>query len=247
MKTLKQHIFEKLKVNTSVIKELTFEQLRKALVDCISRNGGSDKFVVSLLSSKFEKNPIYTKLDSNTAPIKAIVYIDDNYNQRGGWIKLLLSKYNIEISDNQELHKFLSNESIERLIDYIETYDESIVEKLKVSKSSVYAMTLKEFAKERKSLRRKENSFKLNSQYDMKDMFINWVEKMLVEDGVIDEIPFGGFMKHILRFDGDILIDNIVDDEVDPPVSTEMYLTWGEAYMRIVTYYIKNEIFTEPV
>ena len=53
-------------------------------------------------------------------------------------------------------------------------------------------------------------------------------------------------MKHILRFDGDILFDNIVDDEVDPPVSTELYLTWGEAYMRIVTYYIKNDIFTEP-
>ena len=66
---------------------------------------------------------------------------------------------------------------------------------------------------------------------------------MLVEDGVVDEIPYIRFMEHILRFDGDILFDNIVDDEVEPMVSTELYLTWGEAYMRIVTYYIKNNIF----
>lgn len=123
-----------------------------------------------------------------------------------------------------------------------------ILEKLKVKTSSAYKykMPLKEFAKGRNSLNSPENNYKLTSKYDDKDVFINWVEKMLVEDGVIDEIPFGGFMKHILRFDGDILFDNIVDDEVDPPVSTEMYLTWGEAYMRIVTYYIKNDIFTDP-
>lgn len=128
----------------------------------------------------------------------------------------------------------------------MKTLKQHIFEKLKVSKSSFSKMTLKEFAEERKSLNSPENNYKLTSKYDDKDIFIIWVEKMLVEDGVIDEIPFGGFMKHILRFDGDILIDNIVDDEVDPPVSTEMYLTWGEAYMRIVTYYIKNNIFTEP-
>lgn len=246
MQNIKTYILEKLRVTKSSITELTFEQLRKAMIDCIARNGGSDRFIVQLSSSEVEKNPIYTKLDDNEAPIKAILYIDDNYNQMGGWIKLLLSKYTIEISDNQGLHKFLSDESIERLIDYIETYDESVVEKLKVTKSSFSKMTLKEFAEERKSLNSPENNYKLTSDYDDKDIFINWVEKMLVEDGVVDEIPFGGFMKHILRFDGDILFDNIVDGEVDPPVSTELYLTWGEAYMRIVTYYIKNDIFTEP-
>lgn len=246
MQNIKTYILEKLRVTKSSTTELTFEQLRKVMIDCIARNGGSDRFIVQLSSSELEKNPIYTKLDSNKAAIKAILYVDDNYNQQGGWIKLLLSKYTIEISDNQGLHKFLSDESIERLIDYIETYDESVVEKLKVSKSSFSKMTLKEFAEERKSLNSPENNYKLTSKYDDKDIFINWVEKMLVEDGVVDEIPFGGFMKHILRFDGDILFDNIVDDEVDPPVSTELYLTWGEAYMRIVTYYIKNDIFTEP-
>lgn len=246
MQNIKTYILEKLRVTKSSTIELTFEHLRKVMIDCIERNGGSERFIVSLNSSELEKNPIYTKLDSNKAAIKAILYIDDNYNQQGGWIKLLLDNYTIEISDNQGLHKFLSDESIERLIDYVETYDESVVEKLKVTKSSFSKMTLKEFAEERKSLNSPENNYKLTSDYDDKDIFINWVEKMLVEDGVVDEIPFGGFMKHILRFDGDILFDNIVDDEVDPPVSTELYLTWGEAYMRIVTYYIKNDIFTEP-
>lgn len=248
MQNIKTYLLEKLRVTKSSINELTFEQLRKAMIDCIARNGGSERFIVSLNSSDLEKNPIYTKLDDIKAPIKAILYIDDNYNHKGGWIRLLLSKYTIEISDNQDLHKFLSDESIERLIDYVETYDESVVEKLKVTKSSFSKMTLKEFAEERKSLNLPQNRHKLTSDYDNKDkdIFITWVEKMLVEDGVIDEIPFGGFMKHILRFDGDILVDNIVDGEVDPPVSTELYLTWGEAYMRIVTYYIKNAIFTEP-
>ena len=123
----------------------------------------------------------------------------------------------------------------------INTY---INEKLKI-KANISRMTLTEFNKTRKSLNRKENEFKLYSRYDMKDMFINWVEQMLIEDGVIDELPFGGFMQHIIRFDGDILIDNIVDSEIDPPVSTELYLTWGEAYMRIVTYYVKYEVFDD--
>jgi hypothetical protein len=123
----------------------------------------------------------------------------------------------------------------------INTY---INEKLKI-KANISRMTLTEFNKTRKSLNRKENEFKLASQYDMKDMFINWVEQMLIEDGVIDELPFGGFMQHIIRFDGDILIDNIVDSEIDPPVSTELYLSWGEAYMRVVTYYVKYEVFDD--
>ena len=120
----------------------------------------------------------------------------------------------------------------------IKTY---ILEKLKVTKSSGYKMTLKEFAKERKSLDDPKKDVKLTSDYKM--VFINWVEKTLVEDDVVDEIPIRG---HILYFDGDILWDNIRHDEIDPPVSTELYLTWGEAYMRIVTYYIKNNIFSNP-
>ena len=123
----------------------------------------------------------------------------------------------------------------------IKTY---ITEKLKI-KANASRMTLTEFNKTRKSLNRKENNFKLASQYDMKDMFINWVEHMLIEDGVITELPFENHMEHIIRFDGDILIDNIVDDEIDPPVSTELYLTWGEAYMRVVTYYVKYDVFDD--
>ena len=123
----------------------------------------------------------------------------------------------------------------------INTY---INEKLKI-KANISKMTLTEFDKTRKSLNRKENNFKLASQYDMNDMFINWVERMLIEDGVINELPFTNHMDHILRFDGDILIDNIVDDEIDPPVSTELYLTWGEAYMRVVTYYVKYDVFDD--
>ena len=119
----------------------------------------------------------------------------------------------------------------------MKTFKQHILEKLKINKSS-YKMTLKEFAKERKSLNDPKNNVKLTSEYKM--AFIKWVEKMLVEDDVVDEIPIRG---HILYFDGDILWDNIRHDEIDPPVSTELYLRWGEAYMRIVTYYIKNNIF----
>ena len=119
----------------------------------------------------------------------------------------------------------------------MKTFKQHILEKLKITKSS-YNMTLKEFAKERKSLNDPKNNVKLTSDYKM--AFIKWAEKMLVDDGVVDEIPIRG---HILYFDGDILWDNIRHDEIDPPVSTELYLTWGEAYMRIVTYYIKNNIF----
>ena len=119
----------------------------------------------------------------------------------------------------------------------MKTFKQHILEKLKITKSS-YKMTLKEFAKERKSLNDPKNNVKLTSEYKM--TFIKWVENMLVEDNVVDEIQIRG---HILHFDGDILWDNIWYAEIDPPVSTELYLTWGEAYMRIVTYYIKNNIF----
>ena len=119
----------------------------------------------------------------------------------------------------------------------MKTFKQHILEKLKINKSS-YKMTLKEFAKERQSLNDPKKDVKLTSDYKM--IFINWVEKTLVEDDVVGEIPIRG---HILYFDGDILWDNIRHDEIDPPVSTELYLTWGEAYMRIVTYYIKNNIF----
>ena len=120
----------------------------------------------------------------------------------------------------------------------MKTFKQHILEKLKITKSSGSKMTLKEFAKERQSLNDPKNDVKLTSNYKM--VFINWVEKMLVEDDVVDEIPIRG---HILYFDGDILLDIIRYAEIDPPVSTELYLTWGEAYMRIVTYYIKNNIF----
>lgn len=119
----------------------------------------------------------------------------------------------------------------------MKTFKQHILEKLKISKVS-YKMTLKEFAKERQSLNDPKNYVMLTSNYKM--VFINWAEKMLVEDGVIDEIPIRG---HIMRFDGDILYDNLVDDEIEPTVSTEIDLRWGEAYLRIVNYYIKNNIF----
>ena len=122
----------------------------------------------------------------------------------------------------------------------MKTLKQHILEKLKINKSSykMNKMTLKEFAKERQSLNYPKNYVELTSDYKM--VFINWVEKLLVEDGVVDVIPIRG---HIMRFDGDILYDNLVDGEIDPPVSTELGLKWGEAYMRIVTYYIKNNIF----
>ena len=122
----------------------------------------------------------------------------------------------------------------------MKTFKHYILEKLKINKSS-YKMTLKEFAKERQSLNDPKNDVKLTSDYKM--TFIKWVEETLIEDGVVDAIPIRG---HILYFDGDILRDNIRDDEIDPPVSAELDLRWGEAYMRIVTYYIKNGIFTNP-
>lgn len=120
----------------------------------------------------------------------------------------------------------------------MKSFKQHILEKLRVTKSSGYKMTLKEFAKERQSLDDPKNYVKLTSNYKM--LFINWVETSLVEDDVVDAIPIRG---HILYFDGDILRDNIGHDEVDPVVSTELDLTWGEAYMRIVTYYVKNNLF----
>lgn len=122
----------------------------------------------------------------------------------------------------------------------MKTLKHHILEKLKITKSSykMNKMTLKEFAKERQSSNYPKNYVELTSDYKM--VFINWVEKLLVEDGVVDVIPIRG---HIMRFDGDILYDNLVDVEIDPPVSTELGLKWGEAYMRIVTYYIENNIF----
>ena len=121
----------------------------------------------------------------------------------------------------------------------MKTFKQHILEKLRVTKSS-YKMTLKEFAKERKSANKSENNYRLTSDIYIKEVFIPWVEETLIEDGVIDAIPIRG---HILYFDGDILWDNMMVDEIDPLVSTNLHLTWGEAYMRIVTYYIKNNIF----
>lgn len=125
----------------------------------------------------------------------------------------------------------------------MKTFKQHILEKLKITKSS-YKMTLKEFAKERKSANKSENNYRLTSDIYIKEVFIPWVEETLIEDGVIDAIPIRG---HILYFDGDILWDNMMVDEIDPLVSTNLHLTWGEAYMRIVTYYIKNNIFKTPL
>ena len=120
----------------------------------------------------------------------------------------------------------------------MKAFKQHILEKLKITKSSGYTMTLKEFAKERQSLHDPKRYVILTSDYKM--TFIKWVEKTLVEDDVVDEIPIRG---HILHFDGDVLWDNMRNVEIDPLVSTNLNLTWGEAYMRIVTYYIKNNIF----
>lgn len=120
----------------------------------------------------------------------------------------------------------------------MKTFKQHILEKLKISKSS-YKMTLKEFAKERKSANMPENNYRLTSDIYIKEVFIHWVEETLIGDGVVDAIPIRG---HILYFDGDILWDNMMVNEIDPLVSTNLHLTWGEAYIRIVTYYIKNNI-----
>ena len=121
----------------------------------------------------------------------------------------------------------------------MKTFKQHILEKLKITKSS-YKMTLKEFAKERKSANMSENNYRLTSDIYMKEVFIHWVEETLIGDGVVDAIPIRG---HILYFNGDILWDNMMVDEIAPLVSTNLHLTWGEAYMRIVTYYIKNNVF----
>ena len=126
----------------------------------------------------------------------------------------------------------------------MKTFKQHILEKLKITKSSGYKMnkmTLKEFAKERQSLNDPKNYVMLTNDYKM--TFIKWAEKMLVEDGIINEDILGIYGGHIMRFDGDILYDNIYDDEIYPPVSTELDLRWGEAYLRIVNHYIKNNIF----
>ena len=62
----------------------------------------------------------------------------------------------------------------------MKTFKQHILEKLKITKSSGYKMTLKEFAKERQSLNDPINYVMLTSDYKM--TFIKWAEKMLVEE-----------------------------------------------------------------
>lgn len=144
MKTFKQHILEKLKVTKSGPMELTFEQLRKAMLDCKERNKISNRFSVALNTGEFKEDPLYTKIDSEK-PIARIFYREDKYDEDGSWLKLALydptnynritsSRHIIEIADNQDLHKILSDETIERIYDYLETVN-NITEKLKVSKN----------------------------------------------------------------------------------------------------------------
>lgn len=144
MKTLKQHIFEKLKVTKSGPVEISFEQLRKAMLDCKERNKISNRFSVALNTGEFKEDPLYTKID-NEKPIARIFYREDEYDENGAWLKLALydpSNYNritssrhiIEIVDNQDLHKILSDETIERIFNYLETVN-NINEKLKVSRN----------------------------------------------------------------------------------------------------------------
>lgn len=144
MKNLKQHILEKLKVTKSRHVEISFKQLRKAMLDCKERNKISNRFSVALNIGEFKEDPLYTKIDSEK-PIARIFYREDEYDENGGWLKLALydpSNYNritssrfiIEIVDNQDLHKCLSDETIERIFNYLENVN-NITEKLKVSRN----------------------------------------------------------------------------------------------------------------
>ena len=117
-------------------------------------------------------------------------------------------------------------------------FKQYISEKLKVSSKGT--IKFDEFCKTRKSLNDPENDVQL--RYSNREEFIEFIEFHLLEDGVIDEIPFKdmeGF-KNLFRFDGNDFYDNIIDTRVGLITADIFPPKFGEGYCRTVKFMIEN-------
>lgn len=117
-------------------------------------------------------------------------------------------------------------------------FKEYISEKLKISTKG--PITYDEFCKTRKSLSDPKNDVRL--QYSNRDEFIEFIEVNLLEDGVINEIPFKDIpgSKRLFRFDGNDFYDNIIDTRVGLITTDVFPPKFGDGYCRTVKFMIEN-------
>lgn len=113
-----------------------------------------------------------------------------------------------------------------------------IFEKLKVSVK--HLIKFDEFCKTRKSLSDPENDVDL--RFSNREEFIEFIEFHLLEDGVIDEIPYSDIpgSKHLFRFDGNDFYDNIIDSCVGGITADIFPPKFGEGYCTTVKFMIEN-------
>ena len=117
-------------------------------------------------------------------------------------------------------------------------FKQYISEKLKISAKD--PIKFDEFCKTRKSLKDEENDVRL--RYSNRDEFIDFIEFHLIEDEVIDEIPFKDIpgSKRLFRFDDNDFYDNIIDTRVGLITADIFPPTFGEGYCRTVQFMIEN-------
>lgn len=117
-------------------------------------------------------------------------------------------------------------------------FNQYIAEKLKVSIKE--PITFDEFCKTRKSLSDPKNDVGL--RYSNRDEFIDFIEFHLLEDGVINEIPYKDIprSKHLFRFDDNDFYDNIIDTRVDAITADFFPPKFGDGYCRTVKFMIEN-------
>lgn len=112
-------------------------------------------------------------------------------------------------------------------------FKQYIYEKLKVSAKDL--IKFDKFCKTRKSLSDPKNDIGL--RYSNRDEFIEFIEFNLLEDGVIDEMPYS---KHLFRFDENDFYDNIIDTRVGLITADIFPPKFGEGYCRTVKFMIEN-------
>ncbi len=117
-------------------------------------------------------------------------------------------------------------------------FKQYISEKLKVSIKE--PIKYDDFCKTRKSLSDPENDVRL--QFSNRGKFIDFIEFHLLEDGVINEIPFKDIpgSNRLFRFDGNDFYDNIIDTRVGLITTDVFPPKFGEGYCRTVKFMIEN-------
>lgn len=117
-------------------------------------------------------------------------------------------------------------------------FKEYITEKLKISIKE--PIKFDEFCKTRKSLSDPKNGVRL--QYSNRDEFIEFIEFHLLEDRVINEIPYKDIpgSKHLFRFDDNDFYDNIIDTRVGLITTDVFPPKFGDGYCRTVKFMIEN-------